>query len=111
MKYLVKVPMKKHSAIAVSLAIFSLVVQLGGIAKASSQVPQSAISKCVAYAKSKGMMVKSSNSGKHIDYQDQFWIRVFGSKGKSKNVAATCDWTPKFGGKLTYNEELDFMDH
>jgi len=103
--------MDRSKLVVASFAILSIMAISTKTAVASSRVPQEAISKCISYAKSKGMKVSSSKTGRYIDFPDQFWIRVFGAKGKSKNVAATCDWTPKFGGKLTYDDELQYMDH
>lgn len=103
--------MNISKVVAANLSLLSIIAISANTTVASSRVPQEAISKCISYAKSKGMKVSSSNTGKYIDYPDQFWIRVFGAKGKSKNVAATCDWTTKFGGKLTYDDELQYMDH
>lgn len=102
--------MNRSRVVAANLLVLCIMTISANTAVATSRVPQEAISKCISYAKSKGMKVSSSNIGKYIDYPDQFWIRVFGAKGKSKNVAATCDWTSKFGGKLTYDDELQYMD-
>lgn len=103
--------MKNHLSHITVLTFIFIASSSEIIAIERSLVPQWAISKCIIYAKSKGMSVNSSSTGNYIDYPNEFWIRVFGSKEKSKNVAATCKWTQKFGGKLTYEDELDYMDH
>lgn len=103
--------MSKYVKSFAIIAAFAIIIFSAAAGMAASQVPKVVINKCIAYAKSKGMTVRSSNASKYLDSPNEYTIRVFGSKGKSMNVAATCDWTPKFGGKLTYDDELDYMDH
>ena len=99
---------KVSVAISTSLCIATL---FEGSTMASTAVLGEAVSKCIAYARSKGMSIDNAITDRYLDYPGEYFIRVFGSKGRNKNVAATCSWTSKFGGKLTYEDELDYMDH
>lgn len=103
--------MNRHARSFVFSTFLYLPTLAAGTAKASMPVPKEAVSKCIAFAKSKGMSVSNASTDRYIDRPGEYFIRVFGSKGRTKNVAATCDWTSRLGGKLTYEDELDFMDH